>query len=84
MPRMRGAQIESTTTNGTDTLDNKLQAIENAGATDWDLDNDGRVDHAYSLKSPPNTPYPIEWTVDALNRELKRLANRSVGIAAAL
>ena len=84
MPRMRGEQITITTESGTATLDSKIQAIENAGATDWDADNDGRVDYARALKSPPNTPYPIEWTVEALNRELKRLANRAVGIAAAL
>ena len=81
---MRGAQIEITTDSGTETLDQKIQNMENVETTNWDLNNDGRVDHAYSLKSPPNTPRPIEWTVDALNLELKRLANRAIGIAVAL
>ena len=84
MPRMRGEQITITTESGTATLDSKIQAIENAGATDWDPNNDGRVDYARALKTPNGSPHQIEWTVEALDYHLKKLSNRAVGIAAAL
>ena len=54
------------------------------GALFADYNNDGRVDKAYALSTPPLDPRPITWTVTDLDRELRRLANRSVGIAAAL
>ena len=84
MPQMRGQQIIITTAAGQATLDEKIAGIEAAGATDWDTDDDGRVDKAYALSTPPLDPRPITWTVTDLDRELRRLANRSVGIAAAL
>ena len=81
---MRGEQIEITINNETQSLPDILEGLQNAAVVDWDLDNDGRVDKAYALSTPPLEQRPITWTVRDLDRELKRLANKSIGIAVAL
>ena len=81
---MRGEQIEITINEETQTLPDILEGLQNAAVTDWDLDNDNRVDKAYALSTPPHDHRPITWNVRDLDRELKRLANRAIGIAVAL